>query len=404
MDLAELQLVRPIAADSRPLRVVLARLGRLARVYATLALGGAALTLLVMAADWRLLTPVLLICTIACIIFYRAFGIGSMLEALTEWGSQWMSLRVLARADRPASPRVALDLSNEEWAELMVGSIFGSRYRIESVLRREGVSTVYKAKHLVEIEDTDHDAPRALTLVPVRSAAFPATAIERAHDEVRRLRSLAHANVVRRFDAGTDEGMHFILTELVRGYTLADLLAEVPDRRMSVRTVIGIVRQICRGLGALHTHGVIHGEFAPADVLIDATGTVKLLGYGLDRIKHLAEETTTVERVAAMGTPQDDMRFFEYDTQTDITSLGILIAELLIGPQPWFSTHPAQLPDVRHIVTSPIVVRPDIGRALNTIIMRCFEEDPARRFDSPTELLAALDAVDADEGSAALRA
>jgi serine/threonine-protein kinase len=255
-----------------------------------------------------------------------------------------------------------------------------------------------------ELPDTDphNDQPVALTLVPVRAGLFPPVVFERVRDEVRRLRSLDTPNVLRPLDAGETEGMHFVATEFVRSYTLADLLHEVPDQQMSVRVVVGIARQITDGLQALHTRGIIHGELRPKDLFINENDEVKLLNLGLPRMKRIAEEVTYTQRLEALGVTPDE--FVEYDTQTDITSLGMLIAEMLIGRQPWSSTHPAEISRLHYTVAPPITVRPDIGRGLNAVIMRCFEHDPERRFVVAREIGAALDAIDFDEESAALRA
>jgi serine/threonine protein kinase len=405
MQLADLQIIRPVGGIYGPPSMLLRRLARLARVYATIAIAGAALTLLVLAADWRVLIPVLAICTATALVLYRARDLISVLHTLR----QWMSSVALVRADIPASPRVALELSDEEWAHLMVGSIFGARYRIESVLLTEGPVSVYKATEVRDKDayvDTDphNDRPIALTLVPVRAGVFPPVVFERVRDEVRRLRSLDTPNVLRPRDAGETEGMHFVATEFVRSYTLADLLHEVPEQQMSVRVVVGIARQIAHGLQALHTRGVIHGELRPKDLFINESDEVKLLNLGLPRMKRIAEEVTYTQRLEAMGVPPDELAFVEYDTQTDITSLGMLIAEMLIGRQPWSSSHPAEILRLHHRVAPPISLRPDIGRGLNAVIMRCFEDDPERRFAVAGEIGAALDAVDLDEGSAALRA
>jgi serine/threonine protein kinase len=229
--------------------------------------------------------------------------------------------------------------------------------------------------------------------------------LERFKREIRLARKITHRNVLRTYDYGEAEGVYFISMEFVRGYTLSELMDEAPDRRMPARAAVGIGRQICRGLQAAHEQGIIHRDIKPQNVLIDAKGEVKLMDFGVARMTEAAEAMTQAGLI--IGTPHymspEQVQGKQLDPRTDVYAMGVLLYEVLVGKRPFESTSLTGILTA-HIMEKPkplLDARPEIGREVSAIVMRCLEKDPVARFADAGALLAQLDRVTMPAAAAA---
>ncbi|HUR81335.1 MAG TPA: protein kinase, partial [Thermoanaerobaculia bacterium] len=273
--------------------------------------------------------------------------------------------------------------------ELTAGQLFATRYRIESILGRGGMGIVYKAN------DTQLDETVAIKTLPGDVMTRSPEDLERFKREIRLARKITHRNVLRTFDYGEADGVYFISMEFVRGYTLSELMDEAPARQMPARAAVGITRQICRGLQAAHEQGIIHRDIKPQNVLIDAKGEVKLMDFGVARMAEAPEAMTQAGLI--VGTPHymspEQVQGKQLDARTDVYAMGVLLYELLVGRRPFESTSLTGILTA-HIMEKPkppIEARPDIGRDLNAIVLRCLEKDPKARYADAGALLADLE-------------
>jgi serine/threonine-protein kinase len=185
--------------------------------------------------------------------------------------------------------------------------------------------------------------------------------------------------------------------EFVRGYTLSELVEEAPNRQMPSRATVGIARQICRGLQAAHEQGIIHRDIKPQNVLIDAKGEVKLMDFGIARMAEAPEAMTQAGLI--VGTPHymspEQVQGNPLDARSDVYSMGVLIYELLVGRRPFESSSLTGVltAHITEKAKPPIDQRPEIGRELNAIVMRCLEKQPGARYADAGALLADLDRV-----------
>ena len=317
-----------------------------------------------------------------------------MMKAVGGTMSSEATMRMGATAagvTAPASP----------YADLVPGHTFANRYRIESILGRGGMGVVYKAT------DTQLDETVAIKTLPGDVMTRSPEDLERFKREIRLARKITHRNVLRTFDYGEAEGVYFISMEFVRGYALSELMDEAPARRMPARAAVGIARQICRGLHAAHEQGIIHRDIKPQNVLIDAKGEVKLMDFGIARMTETTESAQMTQAGLIVGTPHymspEQVQGKALDPRTDVYAMGVLLYELLVGKRPFEATSLTAILTA-HIMEKAVPVmeqRPDVGRAVNGIVMRCLEKDPAVRYADAGALLTDLDRVQMPAAAAA---
>ena len=276
-------------------------------------------------------------------------------------------------------------------ADLALGHLFANRYKIEQILGRGGMGVVYKAV------DSQLDETVAIKTLPGDVMTRSPEDLERFKREIRLARKITHRNVLRTFDYGEAEGVYFISMEFVRGYTLSELLDEAPNRQMPSRAAVGISRQICRGLHAAHEQGIIHRDIKPGNVLIDAKGEVKLMDFGIARMAEAPEAMTQAGLI--IGTPHymspEQIQGNQLDPRSDVYSMGILIYEMLVGHRPFESSSLTGVltAHITEAARPPIELRPDVGREVNGIVMKCLTKDPKARYADAGALLADLDRV-----------
>jgi HAMP domain-containing protein/predicted Ser/Thr protein kinase len=275
--------------------------------------------------------------------------------------------------------------------DLSLGHIFAGRYRIEQILGRGGMGIVYKAT------DTQLDETVAIKTLPGDVMQKSPEDLERFKREIRLARKITHRNVLRTYDYGEAEGVYFISMEYVRGYTLNELLDEAPNRQMPTRAAIGIARQICRGLHAAHEQGIIHRDIKPQNVLIDAKGEVKLMDFGIARVAETTEAMTQAGLI--VGTPHymspEQVQGKQLDSRTDVYAMGVMLYELLAGRRPFESSSLTGILTA-HITEAPQALaelRPDVGRDINAIVMRCLAKNPGARYADAGAMLTDLDHV-----------
>ena len=309
-----------------------------------------------------------------------------MMRAVGTSTSAMATMRLDGTEPGPTAPGMAQQ-------DLVPGALFAGRYRIESVLGRGGMGIVYKAV------DTQLDEVVAIKTLPGDVLQRSPEDLERFKREIRLARKITHRNVLRTYDYGEAEGVYFISMEFVRGYTLAELLDEAEDRRLAPRVAMGIARQICRGLEAAHEQGIIHRDIKPQNVLIDHKGEVKLMDFGIARMAEAKDGMTQAGLI--VGTPHymspEQVQGKLLDPRSDVYSMGVLLYEMVTGVRPFVSSSLTGVLTA-HITENarpPIEMRPEIGRDINAIIMKCLVKNPAERYATSGELLVDLDRVKA---------
>jgi serine/threonine-protein kinase len=282
----------------------------------------------------------------------------------------------------PPQARARQSSGSLDRGRFLPGAMLAGRYRIFGIIGRGGMGEVYRA------DDLKLGQPVALKFLPVEVEQDPER-LSRFHDEVRIARQISHPNVCRVYDVGEVDGHHFLSMELVDGEDLASLLRRIG--RLPRDKAIEIARQLCAGLAAAHEQGVLHRDLKPANIMIDGRGRARITDFGLARV---AGEIHGVEVTA--GTPAfmapEQMTGKGVTVRSDLYSLGLVLYELCTGQPAFRGTTPAELARQKNETTptSPSHLVEGLDPAVERVILRCLEKDPAKRPVSALQVAAAL--------------
>jgi serine/threonine protein kinase len=259
---------------------------------------------------------------------------------------------------------------------MSVEGLAGGRYRIENVLGRGGMASVYLAR------DEELERPVAVKVL-AEHLAHQADFHDRFLREARLAAQLSHPNVVQVFDVGEEDGSPFIVMECVEGSTLADELKE--RGRLDPDEVVDLALQICGGLEHAHAAGLVHRDIKPQNLLLRPDGTVKIADFGIARA---AETTRFTQMGSVMGTaaylsPEQALAE-EVTAAADLYSLGCVLYELLTGRTPYvFETLPELVVKHREEVIPPVrELRPDVPERLEAAVMHALARNPDYRPES----------------------
>ena len=263
-----------------------------------------------------------------------------------------------------------------------LGAILRDRYRLDSELGRGGMGTVYRA--------TDLELQREVAVKILSATSHTSEGRERLIREARAAAALNHPHIVTIHDVGEAGGLPFLVMELVAGPRLSQA------RPVELSRVVEIAVQICAALEHAHENSIVHRDLKPDNVLLSGTSSasnVKLADLGLAlpadgaRISRAGVIVGTAAYMApeqALGQPVDG--------RSDLYALGVVLYELTTGRVPFTGDDPLTVVS-QHVhapVVPPRVLRPDLPRALEAIIVRLLAKDPSHRFSTAAETRAAL--------------
>jgi hypothetical protein len=260
------------------------------------------------------------------------------------------------------------------------GAIIAGRYRLVSMLGRGGMGEVYRA------DDLTLDQPVALKFLPAGVASDPER-LAQFHAELRIARQVSHKNVCRLYDLGEYEGRRFLTMEYVDGEDLATLLRRIG--RLPHDKAVDIARQLCAGVAAAHERGVLHRDLKPANVMIDGDGNVRITDFGLA----VAPGDATAIRA---GTPQymapEQLTGGAASVRSDVYALGLILFEMFTGKRVFEAKTFNDLLSLHEsrTITNPSSMVRDLDPAIERVILRCLEHDPALRPGSALAVAAAL--------------
>ncbi|MBN2381380.1 tetratricopeptide repeat protein [bacterium] len=273
---------------------------------------------------------------------------------------------------------------------LEVGSVFADRYRIIEVLGQGGMGAVYKAEDL-KLRETI-----ALKLLLPDYQHHPEV-IKRFFREIRLALKITHENVVRIYDLGECDQMHYISMEYIDGTDLKTLIEQRGP--YPVGEGIGLMKQVMRGLAVAHTKGIVHRDMKPQNIIVTDKRIAKIVDFGIAKAAadHQSATAGMTKKDMIIGTPEymapEQALARSVDARTDIYALGIVMFEMFTGEPPFSSDTAVNLliKQVKQQPPDPCRLNADLPSNLSRIILKALAKDPRERFQSVNEMIAALD-------------
>ncbi len=279
-------------------------------------------------------------------------------------------------------------------------SLAFGKYIIQEKLGAGGMGQVYKAYH-----------PDAAKLVAIKvilpQGKFDTESIKRFEREVKASEKLVHPNIIAVLDSGSSKGQLFMVMELIEGKDLFELINE--KGKLAIKEAVAYIIQAARALEHAHANGVIHRDVKPANLIVDSQGLLKIVDMGLAKI-HAGENEDIVSMLttntAIMGSadfmsPEQTVSTKNVDTRTDIYSLGASFYFLLTAKvmYPQKATFSKLISHRQAPISSLKFMRPDVSQKLDDIYTKMVAKKVGDRYQSMTELILDLEALEKESGT-----
>jgi predicted Ser/Thr protein kinase len=281
---------------------------------------------------------------------------------------------------------------------LAAGTRIGS-YEVLDRLGAGGMGAVYRAR--------DTRLGRTVALKVLRPGADPEL-LHRLDREARAASTLNHPNIVHIYDVGEAAGQageHYVVMEYVEGETLRHRLSHGP---LPIPELLDLGAQLADGLASAHRAGIVHRDLKPENLVVTPDGTLKILDFGLAKVvpaplgdvdvretltRHGTQAGTLLGTLEYMSPEQATGR--PVDARTDQFAVGLILAEMATGRPLFHRETPAEiLAAVIEREAEPLRrLRPDVPEALQALVARCLQKDPARRYAKTDELASELGAL-----------
>ncbi|MDN5348043.1 MAG: eukaryotic-like serine/threonine-protein kinase [Clostridia bacterium] len=269
----------------------------------------------------------------------------------------------------------------------MVGKVLRDRYEIVSALGGGGMATVYRGR--------DSLLHRDVTIKILREQyASDRDFVERFQHEAQAVARLSHPNIVSIYDVGQEGSLPYLIMEYVEGRSLKEIIKEKAP--LSPVEAIEIVLQICDALEHAHEKGIVHRDIKPHNILLTASGRVKVTDFG---IAQAADQATLTYNGSLVGSVHylapEQARGMTATPASDIYALGVVMYEMLTGRLPFTGETPIAVA-LKHLQETPLPPRqlnPTIPPALERVVLRCLEKAPEARYPSAARLRADLLAI-----------
>lgn len=275
----------------------------------------------------------------------------------------------------PGRARSSLVRAMEAPGAPQPGEVFDGRYEIKGVLGVGGMGVVYRAW------DRELKEPVAIKMLLAETMRTEPQALERLKQEIKLARRIAHRNVVRTYDLGEVRGLYYITMEFVEGQSLKQVI--VARGSLPVPVVLTIGKQLCRALQVAHEEGVIHRDIKPQNLILDPSGTLKVMDFGIARLAVRSEGMT--QQGMAIGTPEymapEQLLGLEVDFRADLYATGAVLFECLTGRTPFVADTPVTLvaKQLEERPPAPSSLNADVPAALSEVILRALSKDRADR-------------------------
>lgn len=263
-----------------------------------------------------------------------------------------------------------------------VGTIIGDRYEILEKVGSGGMADVFRAKC--------HRLNRFVAIKILKQEYSEDTKfVTKFRGEAQAIACMSHPNIVSIYDVGEENGMYYIVMELVDGITLKKYIEE--KGKLTVKEAVGISLQIANGLDAAHRNNIIHRDIKPQNILIARDGTAKVTDFGI--AKAASSNTITANAMGSVHYISPEQARGGYsDEKSDIYSLGVTMYEMLSGTLPFTgeSAVAVALAHIQEDATPLAAMDRTIPKGLSNIVNKCMQKKTELRYVSAADLIADL--------------
>jgi beta-lactam-binding protein with PASTA domain/predicted Ser/Thr protein kinase len=263
---------------------------------------------------------------------------------------------------------------------MVIGKLLGNRYEILEKIGGGGMALVYRAKDVFL---------NRIVAIKILREQFTSDEefVKRFRREAQAVASLSHNNIVSIYDVGHDTGAYYLVMEMVEGRDLKEIIREKGS--FSTREMVEIATQICDALAHAHEHQIIHRDIKPHNIIITSEGKAKVTDFGLARAVSTATVTHTSNIMGSVHYFSPEQARGEIaDEKSDLYSLGVVLYEMVTGKLPFEGDSPISiaLSKIQNDPVPPREINPQIGEALEKVILRTMAKDPKKRYNSAVEL------------------
>lgn len=266
---------------------------------------------------------------------------------------------------------------------LRKGMFLADRYEILEQIGNGGMSDVYKAKC--------HKLNRYVAIKVLKPEFSQDTSfVSKFRVEAQSAAGLSHPNVVNVYDVGEENGIHYIVMELVEGITLKKYIEK--RGKLPYKEAVSIAIQVANGMEAAHKHHIVHRDIKPQNIIISKEGKVKVTDFGIAK----AATSSTINSSAAMGSVHymspEQARGGYSDERSDIYSFGITLYEMLTGKVPFDgdTTVAVAVQHIQDAIPAPSEIAEDVPLSVDKIVLKCTQKKTERRYQDAAELIADL--------------
>src|SRR5690348_9086038 len=268
----------------------------------------------------------------------------------------------------------------------LIGTQLG-QYQLTEIIRRGGMATVYKAYQ----ESLDR-----YVAVKVLFHGQDPQFVARFQREARAIAHLQHPNILPIFDYGEQDGLLFLVLQYIeQGMTLGDLLGHP----MEPVPALQLMGRVLAALDYAHERGIVHRDVKPANILMPTPSWPMLSDFGIVKLLADNENSNLTAQGMIIGTPAylapEQVLGMHIDRRTDLYSAGIVFYEMVTGRVPFDTGTPIVVATKQAYEPPPppLVLNPDLPKAIELVVMRALEKDPANRYQTAAEMAAALERV-----------
>jgi serine/threonine-protein kinase len=265
---------------------------------------------------------------------------------------------------------------------LKPGMIISDRYEIIDKVGSGGMADVYKAKC--------HRLNRFIAIKVLKPEySDDKNFVKKFRGEAQSAAGLSHPNIVNVYDVGDDNGLHYIVMELVEGITLKNFIER--KGKLEVKEALGISIQIAMGMEAAHINHIIHRDIKPQNIIISREGKVKVTDFGIAKATNSNTITSNAMGSVHYLSPEQARGGYS-DEKSDIYSLGVTLYEMLSGQVPFAGDNTVSVA-LLHIQGEAAPLReldPNIPLSVDRIVQKCMQKKPERRYLSASELISDL--------------